>query len=522
MADLREQINQARRAGYSDVEIADYLKQRDPNVGKALESGYKPEEVVSFLAPPPTATETAVRQTGIAARGAAPGALGATAGGLVGGMIGGPPGAAVGALTGSLAVPAADVLVGAYRGLTGTQGRLPSEAIREMIPGPRAETRVERMVQAGGEAFGGATPQVMAGRGMAGMAGGAGAVGREVSRAPLTQILSAPAAGATATGVAEATGSPLAGLAAGTAVPAVAGIRGVKREKAPTAEELLDKSRQNYQLLEQSGLQFDPAAFTGRMTQVGTDLRREGYTPTGYPKITGALAELTSTTQPKDVTELQALRSIIKNAQGSTDRSEARLASILVDEFDNYVLNAPPTDLIGGNKQAIEAWKTARADYAKMKKGEIFDEIVRKAEFAPADKEKAITAGLSALAKNDKKMRFFTQDERDAINAAAKGGTIQSALRVVAKFTPMTPAAAIFTAVAGPYGAGLAASGLAAREAGARRSEQVANRLAEQMRLGREPSVLESVTANLPVMTSRGLLSGQNVLIQPPVNALAQ
>lgn len=60
MADLREQINQARRAGYSDVEIADHLKQQDPNVSKALESGYKPEEILSFLAAPTRPTPTAV------------------------------------------------------------------------------------------------------------------------------------------------------------------------------------------------------------------------------------------------------------------------------------------------------------------------------------------------------------------------------------------------------------------------------------------------------------------------------
>jgi hypothetical protein len=155
-----------------------------------------------------------------------------------------------------------------------------------------------------------------------------------------------------------------------------------------------------------------------------------------------------------------------------------------------------------------------------MKKGEIFDEIVRKAALSTTDKQQAIAVGLSSLAKNDKKMRFFTPEERKAIDAAAKGDNIQSVLRVVSKFTPMTPAAAIFTAVAGPAGAGLAAAGMASKAAGAARSEALANRLASQMRLGREPNVLESVTADLPVMSARGMLSGQNVLMQPQ-NALA-
>jgi hypothetical protein len=327
-------------------------------------------------------------------------------------------------------------------------------------------------------------------------------------------------AGATSTGVAEATGSPLAGLAAGVATTTPFGLSKVKREQAPTAQQLLQQSRQNYQTLEQSGLQFDTGKFTGKMSQVGADLRKEGYTPTGYPKITGALSELTSTTQPKDVTEIQALRSIVKNAQNSSDRSEARLANLLLDDFDDYVLNAPPSDLVGGNRQAVEAWKNARADYTKMKKGEIFDEIVRKAELSTTDKQQAIASSLSTLAKNDKKMRFFTPEERKSIEAAAKGDNAQAMLRVVSKFTPMTPAAAIFTAVAGPAGAGLAAAGLTAKSAGAARSEAMANRLAEQMRLGRLPMVIEPFSADVPIMFSRGVMSGQSALTQP-VNALA-
>ena len=141
MADLREQINSARRAGYSDSDIAGFLKQRDPNISKALESGYSAEEVMQHLAPPPTVMERAVRQTGIAARGAAPGALGATAGGALGAAIGGPPGAAVGALAGSLYVPAADALASAYRGITGRDVKPLSQAISERLPGPRAADR---------------------------------------------------------------------------------------------------------------------------------------------------------------------------------------------------------------------------------------------------------------------------------------------------------------------------------------------------------------------------------------------
>ena len=512
MADFREQINQARRAGYSDAEIVDFLRQKEPNVGKALESGYKPEEVLEYLAPKPTVTEQAVRQAGIAARGAGPGALGATAGGLVGGMVGGPPGAAVGALTGSLAVPAADVLTQAYYGLTGQRGRLPSEMIREAIPGPRAETRGERMVSAAGEALGGAGPQVMAGRGMAGLAGGAGAVGREVSRAPITQIVTAPIAGATATGVGETTESPLAGFAAGVTTGAVAGLRPTKREAAPAAAELKASSKAAYDVLDKSGFQMDTTQFNAKMSQLPATLRKDlGYVESAYPKVAAAIKELQSNA-PKDVAEIQALRKIIQGARSSADPQERAIASQVLDEFDDYLLNAPPSAVVGGNKDAIKAWQTAREDYAKMKKSEIFIDMVEKAELDTTSKIASLNRQLSSLARNDKRMRLFTPEERKVIQDAARGGKVQDILNVAAKFTPMTPAAAIFTAVA-PGGAFIAAGGLTARELGTRIKQRGVERLSEQMRLGRPPAVLRGPLAEVPMTATRGALAGQNALL---------
>jgi hypothetical protein len=46
MADLSGQIEQARKAGYSDAEIAGFLKQKEPKIAKALESGYQPQEIL--------------------------------------------------------------------------------------------------------------------------------------------------------------------------------------------------------------------------------------------------------------------------------------------------------------------------------------------------------------------------------------------------------------------------------------------------------------------------------------------
>ena len=133
---------------------------------------------------------------------------------------------------------------------------------------------------------------------------------------------------------------------------------------------------------------------------------------------------------------------MIRNAQASTDPSESRLAGILKDKFDDYVANAPTSDIIGTNtKQGIDAWKTARTEYSKMMKGDIFDDMLERAKldiskFTQAGKENSMAQQLRQLAKNKNKMRMFTSSEQEAITEAAKGSTAQNLLKFYGRFAP--------------------------------------------------------------------------------------
>lgn len=526
---FRDQINTARRQGYSDDEIVQYLKDKDPRVTQALEAGYKAAEIVDYLAPKPTMGEEFTRKAGIAVRGAtealAPVATGALAGGTLGLMTGvaAPVAVPVGALAGGLAVPAADALTMAYNKLAGGNVRLPSQVISEMIPGPRAESPAERVLQASTGALTSTGGSIAAGRGMAQAAGapaGVTAIGREASRAPIAQIVTAPIATAVGQTVTEATDNPLLGLAAGVGTSMAAGVRPTKREPAPAVEDLLARAKANYDILDQSGLQFDKKQFNQRMSLLPAHLEiTEGYAPGVYSKVDAALARLQSD-RPKNISEIQALRKFIGNAASSADASERRMGKILLDDFDTYILNAPASAVISGDKAALDAWKAARADYSKVKKAELIQDIVERADVSQGGKEATIAQGLSALAKNDKKMRFFTPDEQEAIREAARGGNLQIMLRTIGKLAPLTPAAAIFTAV-NPYGAYTAAAGLAGKTLATKLRERSVGQLTDQMLLGRKPDVLEGPFVNEPVFFSRGV---QNMLgpVQQNQNALAR
>lgn len=520
MADqFRDQINAARRAGYKDDELVGYLKDKDPRIGEALGQGYGAKEILDYLAPALSTGEEILRKTGVAVRGATEALAPVAAGAGAGFLMGGPVGAGVGALAGGLAGPTSDVLVQGYNRLMGTNQPMPSQAISSMIPGPRAETPVERVIQGSAGALGGVAGSVGAGRGLAQMAKiptAAGtpptvapsiaAIGQEAARLPIAQLITAPVATAAGQAVTEATGSPLAGLAAGVATGSTLGLRPVKRGAVPTAEELLAQSKANYEILDKSGFQLDNTLFKQHMAALPAKLRSEvGYVESVNPKVAGAFKEILSDT-PKDVAEITALRKIIGGAAGSADKSERMAAMKLLDEFDDYVLNAKPNAIIAGDPKAMQAWKDARADYAKVKKSELIEDIVARAEVSQSGKEPTIAQGLSALAKNNKKMRFFTADEQEAIREAAKGGTMQSMLRTIAKFSPMTPAAAIFTAV-NPYGAYTAAAGMAAKELSTARRMQQMNALASRMRLGQTPEVIEGATANVPTFAARSAIN---------------
>jgi hypothetical protein len=514
MADqFRDQINAARRAGYKDDELVGYLKDKDPRVSEALGQGYAAKEILDYLAPALSTGEEFLRKTGVAVRGATEALAPVAAGAGAGFLMGGPVGAGVGALAGGLAGPTSDVLVQGYNRLMGTNQPTPSQAISSMIPGPRAETPVERVIQGSAGALGGSAGSVGAGRAIVSagemgqaVAPGTLAVGREAARLPIAQLITAPVATAAGQTVTETTGSPLLGLAAGVATGSAAGLRPVKRGTVPTAEELAAKSKANYDILDKSNFQLDNNQFETHMAAVPAKLRASaGYDPRTMPKVDVALSYLTAG-NPKTVQELDTLRTFIGNAAKSGDASERLAGKQLMDEFDTYVLNAKPSAIVAGDPQAMQAWKNARADYAKMKKSEVITDILENADVSQGSKEANIASQLSALAKNDKKMRFFTADEQQAIREAAKGGALQTMLRTIGKFTPMTPAAAIFTAV-NPLGAYTAGAGMAAKSLAEQRRVQQTNALASRMRLGQTPEVIEGATANVPTFAARSAVN---------------
>lgn len=262
---------------------------------------------------------------------------------------------------------------------------------------------------------------------------------------------------------------------------------------APSAEELAARSSQLFKQAKESNVEINARDFANTMKTIGSELREEGYDPRSYPKLDVAFSQLQNAKMPKDFNELKTLRKFIQGAQKSNDLEEKRLATILKDRFDDYVLNIPETSVKAGDKQGLQAWKEARDVYSRMSKAEIFDDMLETAEltkgkFSQSGLENALYNELKKLATNEKRMRLFTPEEQEAIKQAVRGSNMQNVLRIFGKFAPTSSVSSILplltTAASAPLGLTLTAGAVGSRVAATKMRKQDVKRLAALMRAG--------------------------------------
>ena len=307
-----------------------------------------------------------------------------------------------------------------------------------------------------------------------------------------------------------------------------------KIAESPTAEFLSNKATELFTRAKDSGVVLNTKDFTNTMKTIGKNLRDEGYNAKLYPKVAEALKNLQDSKTPKDFTELQVLRKFIQNAQaGAGDNVERKIATMLKNEFDNYVANIPESSIKSGSKEGLAVWKEARDTYSKMSKAEVFEDMLKRSEFdktkyTQSGIENSLTMQLRNLAKNNKQMRLFTAEEQKAIEEAAKGGNFQNTLRFIGKYAPTSiinqslgsaTGAAIGASLGGPAGAALGGvvvpvvGGIAREGATAMRKNQLET-LAELMRSGGKGTDLQSRVNLTPEQKNLVRLLNQGMTLQ--------
>ena len=472
----------------------------------------------------PTLRESFERGAGLTYRAVAPTLAGAQIG-----SYGGP----LGALVGSMAVPAADAVNALLNVIASpfTEKRLmpASQAIQNLMTrsgvpaAPETQTPTERVVGGGLEAMTGVARTIPAliKASTTATSPVTRAVTEQLAVAPKTQAIVTPAAVMTGQTVTEATGNPLYGAATTLATGAAGSVKRPQKQEALSTQALDRIATDRYDQLQKSGVQLKTDEFVIAMDDIAKGLRQEGYTPKAFPKVAGAIEELTSTAQPKDWTELQALRKMIRSGQKSIEPEERRMASILLDDYDNYLMTVPKESIASGDmKNAGQLWSEARNAYSKMKKSEVFEDMLNEAKldrskFTQSGEENSLAKQLRQLAKNDKKMRLFTKTEQDAIEQAAKGGNVQNMLKFFGRFAPtgVVPVGLSVgtTALAPMIGIPLTIGAAGSRGLATNMRRGSVEDLTNMMRTGGIPQTVGSPFRAITPVTARGLLSMEDL-----------
>ena len=472
----------------------------------------------------PTLRESFERGAGLVYRAVAPTLAGAQIGSYGGGL---------GAVLGATAVPAADAVNALLNVLASpfTDKRLipASQAIQNLMTrsgvpaAPETQTPTERVVGGGLEAMTGVArtiPALIKASTTAASPVTRG-VTEQLAVAPKTQAIVTPTAVMSGQTVTEATGNPLYGAATTLATGAAGSVKRPQKQEALSTQALDRIATDRYDQLQQSGVQLKTDEFVNAMDDIAKGLRQEGYTPKAFPKVAGAIEELTSTAQPKDWTELQALRKMIRSGQKSIEPEERRMASILLDDYDNYLMTVPKESIASGDmKNAGQLWSEARNAYSKMKKSEVFEDMLNeakldKSKFTQSGEENSLAKQLRQLAKNDKKMRLFTKDEQDAIEKAAKGGNVQNMLKFFGRFAPtgVVPVGLSVgtTALAPMIGIPLTIGAAGSRGLATNMRRGSVEDLTNMMRTGGIPQTVGSPFRAVTPVTARGLLSMEDL-----------
>lgn len=275
-----------------------------------------------------------------------------------------------------------------------------------------------------------------------------------------------------------------------------AGLEGVREAApAPTKAELAEAAKAAYKRADEAGVVVKESSLKGLKTRIVAAAKKEGIDKDLHPDASAALNKIIQSKGNLTLTEVETLRKVASDASGSVKPADRRIASIISDELDSYIDNLSDADVVAGDATKAKALREARGLYTRMKKADTIDKLMQRAEdsasqFSGSGLENAITTEFRKLAKNEKEMRKFTEQERDAIRLIARGGsTSNKALRFLGKFAPTGVVSGVLTGgaatmIGGPLGAALPIAGVAGRYGATRMTKKNVERASEIVRRG--------------------------------------
>ena len=538
-----------------DTIAAAYKDARSKTGGEGMPSGREAQ-------PEPSAPSSIASTVKTTAGAALPYATAATAGAALG-ALGGPAApitVPAGAMAGMGALALTDLASGLYNVAATPFGAKPipsgSEAMRNMYAKAgmyqEPSTPAERLQAAATEGALSGIGGVGAARTIAANAlrPGVQRVANWFAQQPTSQAFGGAGAAATPVAMREsgvedpyalAAGSLAGGIASGKAGPALLekgvraaeGARNIATGANVSRDQALAQARADFQTATNSGVRYDPAAFSTFSQDAEATLRANGWNPLSNRQaaVDDALALIQRYQgQPRTIDELHSLRQDIGDLHRNAPRQASRLIGAIEDRLDEFITT--PANAVATTANAAEgqqALMNGIGGYARWAKSE---DILRAVDRASQGGNFSTTlkSEFGKIANSPNRLRYFNPEERAAITNIAEGGANSAALQLLGTLGPSNLSskaniarAILPTAVGGygaytqdptmlAFGAGLAGAGAGARGLQNFMSRGYANELAAAMRRGDVRAPMSAFTTDVA-----GRTVPQTFMHAPPV-----
>lgn len=292
---------------------------------------------------------------------------------------------------------------------------------------------------------------------------GPGGIARRVATQAVLPGVASEGAGYAFEGTPLETGARIAGAVVGGIGGTVAA--GPKAKAAMTGKELKTAAKSSYQAAENAGVVIAQPSMRAAVDDITRTIAKEGVDKDLHPKSVAAWRRLNEAAdQHVSLEGAEILRRVVSDATDTLEKSDRRIARIMLDKLDDYIEGLRPADVLAGDPRAATgALKQARDFWKKAARDEQIQKLVEKAQnragqFSQSGLENALRTEFRKLAQNDRAMRRFSPIEREAIQRVARGGGIENFSRWVGKLAPRGIVSAAGGAMLGG-GAGSALAG---------------------------------------------------------------
>lgn len=232
--------------------------------------------------------------------------------------------------------------------------------------------------------------------------------------------------------------APVASAAAGSISRSLAkrgAVTDVER-LTPTRDDLRDASQALYGKADQLGVVLKPQMVGQLQAGLMNQAKQLGFNARIHPKVAGALGSFDDlATDTPTLARLEQQRRILGAAGKSLEPDERRIASDLINHYDDAIQNLKATDVSAGNAmQAGKLLKDARALWQRQAKLGTIDDAVERAQNQASGFENGLRTQFRTILNNPKKMRGFTADERNALQQIVRGGPVENTLKFLGRF----------------------------------------------------------------------------------------